>query len=532
MNPMFAADIIKNAQAMQLQQAQIDKDRLANIQVIGDRRAGEFQAILNASKGNPDQGIPADRTLAKNLWNNAMLEHYQSGEINKQQYTQAIAGDVPDAVHLAAFRDLNLTASQSAANSQKIQESQYFGARAASLNATAQMENAKVHAIAALANAPTNATDIPGWLAQQPADIQKALTGPDGTPVKSVQALQASLRVLANPTDIQKQAQQSDIAAWQGARNAAAGGVAAWNDYMGALRVTDPEKYRAISAVAPQDKYDAATYPKLLNQAALAPEQYSQAQNQSANRDQRAAADEQRANQQAFMNSLREQNLALREQAFSQRNNGLTPNQVRQQWNTYTNQEQAIQTQLINRGQELAAGKFLGGKQSGTDLTQADVNAKRALMEQDKSQLQQIQMGKARLMGLDTIDPSALAEGQTMPSSNPALQWKKVNGIVYPMSVPGGTSPTQGAQAPAPNTQNRPAANQPPATPPARTNPGNLEPGTQHSGRQHAMGQQWQNPQAPPNSFLARVPEGKRFQGPDGTVWKKVNGKAVQQSGQ
>jgi Tfp pilus assembly protein PilV len=438
-NPMFAISIYNGMIDQKTKMAGLDKDLLANEKATNDREAGALNSIAGAAPEDKNQ-----------MWTDHLNSQFQAGQITKQQYQQYVNNPIPTDTQLKTMANAKLLYSEQMEGAAKQATSDENLARAQNFRSEASARDLVSHAQVAIPTMPQDPQGFAAWKTQQPADVQKVLqntTDPD----EGRRLLQLS----ATPLDKQAKTQQdNDVAQIAEGRNIAAQGTAgAYGEFMGGLKHSNPKLYNQMPPVS---GFDSKTYPDLINRIGLTPEQTSQAGNQSQNRDLRAqtAAEQENLASGRLANSVALLAVAqMNANTNAGRLGAQNQKQTTQQWENTRKLELADNDNLAKWGAELSAGTTIGGNHGGDPLTAADQQDLKDKIANTQAHNQQLQYDKARMMGIDPVDPNSVVKGRSTPSSNPAVQWTRnaESGIVYPESVPKTPAPPPAAKTPPPS---------------------------------------------------------------------------------
>ena len=542
-NPMWLQqNILSPALKQQTEVMALTKDKRQEAIAQGQQRAGDFQAIMNipANPGPDYTGL-----TRKQAWDQLGEQRYNEGALNDQQYQKWVNSPAPDDATLGWYRDRNLIATDQAVIAEHRGIAYYRTQQGEEAKSKAWAQNLQANAGVALSGMPTDPAQIAGYMARQTPDVQAfwknggSPSDPDDVRQMLVQATQL--------TQGQKNAQQAEAGLLTQGRNAAlAGSAEQWGAWKNEVKHSNPTLYNQIKDLPLTD-----SAPEQLNSMMLTGEQFAMQGSRNQTQQARADAADARNTQRAFMNQMMEMKENLREQAFANKNNGLTPNQVNQKWEKLRTDDQADYKQISDLQAQISAGKFLGAQNNGTPLSPQDKQAMQAKLAYAQSHLQESQMERARLMGVDTVDPGNVPAGGAIPSSNPAMEWRKAAASKNPANddqtayIMTKQKPAAAAPAPPPPTLNqaRSSGHNPNSAPPApatsagrpqaqNPNPqGNSAPetGTPRMGKQRGQqppGQNNQASQLPPQA-RSRLKEGVTTTFGNGQKWTLQNGKPV-----
>ena len=504
-NVMFAKQMYDGYIEQQTKLATLQKDQIVAQKQQNDMRATAIQGVIDTPEGPERQ----------QAWTSLMTKALNNKLITMDQFKQAVQ-QVPDTQQLTHLKNQNLMLSEQAEMAEKQAQAAQAIARGQKLKVEAdgrQFEQDSRVANATLTDDPAKFDD---WKSSLPVKVAATMASVSD-PYRARQVLAANMAPATEQDKLARQQKQDMIDEGVAAANA---GPAQYGRWYGRVEATNP---RFAQQLVKPDDYDEDSTPKQINDLGLSPEQRAitthrdQSETDTQRRldqaDQRISNDNKRTD--AMVNHL----AALTAGQLTPGQQAVQDRFDRRQWVGLRNSEDMLHTQRNDLYAQLQTGKDAKGNSVDP------VTVKNKLQSVNDS-IQNKQYQKAELMGIETPDADvtgAMEEGKTISTSNPGVVWKKTGGIVYPVAAP-----RQAAPAPPPAQAPPPAPI--PATP-GNGKPSNTPQSTTDSGTGAApLGKQTGNRttrQSPPASFVATVPEGRRFQGPDGSIWMKKNGKAV-----
>jgi hypothetical protein len=502
--------------------AALTKEDLANEAQQNDKAAGMWASF-------------AQQPLA---YKQANWQAFSDDQVRRQNLTlqqaQALGNPYANGDEAAGNQAVNTAAHMFLSESQLSTQAERMGtaARGQAYAAEAIGKQNQAENQQAAATFPSDPRDLPGYLADPnlPSRIKTMLAG---KPYAQAQAIVQ--RNALPPADYAKMQQQDTANAWDQAVKASQAGQSQWNEVNAKLAITNPD----VAAMLRGIQYDPNTTTAKVREMALNPEQGQQAANQNANRDLRDVRLDQLAEQ------LQNQEARW---AASQGGGGQTPNSAAVDRRTRAKQYQDVQdTEAdLNSTRNTLGAAITGGTtyidRKGNPVAIADATTKTGMNpDQLKADmLARHDQATAQLERAVTLKNNLITQnGGTpgVPTEQAVTDIRAGNAKLHDWVATKGQPPASPTPAPNPQTpaaQPRASAPTQAASPTPQTTGSAPELGVRRPG-QHGkppgqnQGQGRMQPQAPPADVVSRVSEGQLFYGPDGTAWKKVNGKAVQQ---